>query len=183
MMRVLRVLSLLCLATYPLWVAGLVHAGQSQHLWWVLCLFVLPQLWLADWRQPRSYVVVFATLAVLSVAWIASPQEAALFYPVWMNLGFFVLFASSLWQKPAIITRLAQAMEGELPPSGVRYTENVTKVWTVFFLINGSIAWWTATQASLSVWTWYNGVIAYVLMASLFTIELGIRYVVKKRHH
>ncbi|WP_258241021.1 hypothetical protein [Pseudidiomarina homiensis] len=182
-MRIVRALSYLCLATYPLWVAGLVHAGYSQHLWWLLCLFVIPQLWLADWQQPRSYVVLFATLCVVIGAWLLGPQLGALFYPVWMNLGFLILFASSLWRKPAIITRLARAMEGELSPAAVSYTEKVTIVWTLFFLLNGSIAWWTATQANLSVWTWYNGVIAYVVMALIFTIELGIRYVVKKRHH
>lgn len=180
-MQPVRVLIAIALIAYPLWVAGLVHAGHTDKLWWVLCLLVLPQLVVSDWRQPRTYILVAAVALVVLGAWWVDPIAGALFYPVWMNLGFLLVFAGSLLQKPAIITRLAQAMEGELTPAAIRYTERVTLVWCLFFCVNGALALWTALLANLKLWTLYNGVIAYIAMGALMLIELGVRRVVKKR--
>lgn len=182
-MQPVRVFIAIALIAYPLWVAWLVHTGHTDKLWWILCLLVLPQVLLSDWRQPRTYILIAAIALVVLGAWCIDPVTGALFYPVWMNLGFLFLFAGSLLQKPAIITRLAQALEGELPPPAVRYTERVTQVWCVFFVLNGAIALWTALLGDLKLWTLYNGFIAYVAMGLIMAIEFGVRRVVKKRQH
>ncbi|MGF1755265.1 hypothetical protein L4C33_16930, partial [Vibrio makurazakiensis] len=101
------------------------------------------------------------------------------YYPVVVNLCMLVVFASSLRQPQTIIERLARLQEPDLAQSGVMYTRKVTKVWCLFFVINGSIALYTCFQ-SLEVWTLYNGLISYLLAGSLFSIEWLVRQKVRQ---
>lgn len=74
-----------------------------------------------------------------------------------------------------MIERLARLQQPDLPAKGVLYTRRVTQVWCGFFIINGSIAFITAVWASFELWSLYNGLIAYLLMALLFAGEYLIR--------
>jgi uncharacterized membrane protein len=50
------------------------------------------------------------------------------------------------------------------------------------FVLNGSLALYTAVAADIEVWALYNGVIAYVLMGLLFAGEYLVRRRVRRRH-
>ena len=65
--------------------------------------------------------------------------------------------------------------EPDLPASGVAYTRKVTMAWQVFFLVNGSVALATAMLGNVSVWSLYNGFVAYLLMGMMFAAEYLIR--------
>jgi uncharacterized membrane protein len=97
------------------------------------------------------------------------------FYPVIVSVGFFLLFAGSLYYPPPIIERIARLQHPDLPEQGIIYTRKVTKVWCVFFVINGSIATATALWCSFAWWSLYNGLIAYLLSALLMGIEYLVR--------
>jgi len=97
--------------------------------------------------------------------------------PVATNAACLASFAWTLFSPPSMVERFARAFEGELDDRGVAYTRRVTQVWCVFFAINGAVALYTALVASLALWTLYNGLIAYVLMALLF----GGEYLVRRR--
>lgn len=97
------------------------------------------------------------------------------FYPVIVSVGFFMLFTGSLLYPPPIIERIARLQHPNLPEQGVIYTRKVTKVWCVFFVINGSIATATALWCSFAWWSLYNGFIAYLLSALLMGIEYLVR--------
>lgn len=92
-------------------------------------------------------------------------------YPVIVNAVMLCSFAYSLWKPPCVIERLARLTHPDLPEAGVRYVENVTRTWCVFFMLNGAIALYTALFASEQVWMLYNGMIAYVLIAALLLAE------------
>jgi len=92
-------------------------------------------------------------------------------YPVMVNAGMFVVFAISLWRPPCIIERLARLTTPDLPSEGVRYTCAVTRIWCVFFIVNGSTALYTALYTSERIWALYNGVVAYLLMGTLLLGE------------
>ncbi|EEW0242239.1 hypothetical protein K7B81_RS09740, partial [Escherichia coli] len=64
---------------------------------------------------------------------------------------------------------------------GVRYTRHVTQIWCGFFIINGGIALFTALYADMSLWTAWNGMIAYLLMGTLMAGEWLLRRQVMKR--
>lgn len=104
-------------------------------------------------------------------------------YPVLVNAALLIAFGYSLASPPSMVERMARLTEPDLPPAGVAYTRTVTKVWCVFFIINGSIALGTALWASQAVWSLYNGVIAYVLMGLLFAGEYLVRLRFKRANH
>ena len=91
------------------------------------------------------------------------------------------VFGYSLFHPPSVVERLARLQEPDLPPSGVAYTRQVTKVWCVFFVLNGVAAAFTALYCSDAVWALYNGLIAYVLMGCLMGIEWCVRQQVRRR--
>ena len=92
-----------------------------------------------------------------------------------------ILFAASLTMKQTVIEKLARIKEPDLDAKGVAYCRNVTKVWCVFFIINGSIALYTALFTSLEHWMLYNGFISYMLMGLLMAVEYIVRLKVKKK--
>ena len=51
-----------------------------------------------------------------------------------------------------------------------------------FFILNGSIAAWSALFASREVWAIYNGGVAYLLMGALFAGEWLFRRHVRSSH-
>ena len=115
-------------------------------------------------------VVLIGVLVVIS----GSPDHLR-FYPVAINAAMLLLFGVTLLRPPSMIERLARLKEPQLPPGAVRYTRVVTAVWCGFFLLNGGVALATALFADLEVWTLYNGLIAYLLMAALFAGETLVR--------
>ncbi len=103
-------------------------------------------------------------------------------YPVIINYLFFMLFFYSLYHPPSLITRLAQRTTKEpLPEAAVIYTKKVTLVWSLFFIVNGSIALWTVLFEPLAIWQFYNGFVSYILMGTLFLGEYITRFFVKRR--
>ncbi|MBO9188848.1 MAG: hypothetical protein J7E00_03115, partial [Escherichia coli] len=91
------------------------------------------------------------------------------------------VFGGSLWSAMPIVERLARLQEPDLPEKGVRYTRHVTQIWCGFFIINGGIALFTALYADMSLWTAWNGMIAYLLMGTLMAGEWLVRRQVMKR--
>ena len=128
------------------------------------------------WLPVGAALLVFSLVAVLR-----GDAVTLRFYPVLVNLAMLVLSAASLYRPPSLIERLARLREPDLPPEGVRYTRRVTQVWCVFFVVNGSVALYTALFTSLAAWTLYNGLLAYLLMGTVFAVELLCRTHFRKR--
>jgi uncharacterized membrane protein len=96
-------------------------------------------------------------------------------YPVAVNIGMLLLFGLSLRHPPSMIERFARLGQADLPPAAVRYTRRVTQVWCAFFVCNGLLATYTAVWTSRDLWALYNGLIAYLLMGTLFSGEWLLR--------
>jgi uncharacterized membrane protein len=131
----------------------------------------------AGWPA-RLFFLLTSSLLVLALV-LGQSENVMLFYPVWINVGMLLLFATSLWFPPTIIERFARLMEGELDAHAIEYTRKVTQVWCGFFIINGSIATATAMWGNWDIWLLYNGGIAYGLMGLLMLVEWWVRRVVK----
>ncbi len=102
-------------------------------------------------------------------------------YPVLVNAVMFFIFALSLIKPPSMIERFASLSKQTFNQNALNYMHNVTIVWCIFFIINGSIAAFTACCTSMEIWTLYNGLISYILMGTLMGVELIVRYF-KKKH-
>jgi uncharacterized membrane protein len=125
-------------------------------------------------------VLLPVLIAVVAMSFFDGELSVRL-YPVFVNLAMLVSFAVTLWRPPSMIERFARVVEPDLPEQGVRYTYKVTIVWAAFFAVNGSIALWSVLQPGWTIWTVYNGFVAYVAAGLLFGIEYLVRQLVIQR--
>jgi len=95
--------------------------------------------------------------------------------PVLISLVMLVTFGLSLLRPPSMVERFARLSDSDLPDQAIPYTRNVTMVWCIVFVVNGSIAAYTALFSSIEVWTLYNGLISYLLMGLVFLVEYLVR--------
>lgn len=161
------------------------------YVWWAVsnwhpALAVLPIMLLALAKALTSHsdtsqrwFFLLSAVLLLAASLLGKAEQAMLYYPVWINTGMLLLFGWSLCYPPTVVERLARLMEGELDAKAVRYTRSVTIVWCVFFILNGSVAAFTAWWGNWNLWVLYNGFIAYVLMGLLMLIEWLVRRRVK----
>lgn len=128
-----------------------------------------------------TQVVAVAGIILCVASLLLKTHQLLLFYPVVVNGVMLAVFGGSLWSTMPLVERLARVSEPDLPEKGVRYTRRVTQVWCVFFIINGSIALFTALYGDMTLWTAWNGMISYLLMGSLMAGEWLVRRKITER--
>ena len=157
----------------------------SDHVSPPLFGLILGALWLvrapALVHQPGGKWMLGITLAYCAVLAFGGHEHLLRWYPSLICGLLLAAFALSLVFGPPIIERVARMMEPDLPQAAVPYTRKVTWVWAVFFAINGTCSALLAAWGPLSWWTFYNGVIAYVAMGTLFAVEWVCRQRMRRR--
>ena len=131
--------------------------------------------------QAVTQLVAVVGIALCVASFLLKTHQLLLFYPVVVNAVMLAVFGGSLWSAMPIVERLARLQEPDLPEKGVRYTRHVTQIWCGFFIINGGMALFTALYGDMSLWTAWNGMIAYLLMGTLMAGEWLVRRQVMKR--
>lgn len=177
------------LRTAAIWLLTLLYPlviyfglGRFEPRWLALFLLLIAAARALAGRD-RLWLAAAAGAAVLVVVSMLGNDALPLkLYPVLVNAVLLVVFGLSLRHPPSIIERLARLREPDLPPHAIAYTRQVTRVWCLFFVINGSIALATALYASNAGWALYNGLVSYVLMGLLFAGEWLVRQRVKAAH-
>ncbi|GHB16102.1 hypothetical protein [Salinicola rhizosphaerae] len=174
-----RLLLIVAAAVGVLWPL-IAHVWLARFGAWPLLIVIAGIAW---WRLPRrqrrwGWLLLPCVAALLATG---SAELGVRLWPVVINAALLATFAYSLRYPPTLVERLARRQEPDLPPHAVRYTRRVTQTWCLFFALNGSVALFTALYADMEIWTWYNGVIAYLLMLTLFVGECCIRCRVKRR--
>lgn len=147
-----------------------------------MAIFALRLATTSKRKQPWLKLTSLLAISVLLFTVVFDQVIGVLLYPVAMNTGLLFIFAYSLYRKPSVIETLARLQEPELDAFAIKYTEKVTLVWCLFFCINGSIALYTALYSSIEQWTLYNGLISYILMGILMSVEWLVRLKVKAEH-
>lgn len=132
-------------------------------------------------NRRTNIVLTFIVLLIVGYTWIDNSLNGLKLYPVLVNFFLLIVFLTSVFYPPTIIERLARLQEPELSTSGVIYTKNVTKIWCVFFVLNGAVALYTALYSTIEVWTLYNGLLAYILMGCLLLGEVIYRRLVLRK--
>lgn len=182
---VIQILTGILLLAWPFVVwQGLTH--NSLH--WLLPLIAL--LLVLRFRQARRnhgpmrtimQSVALAGIALCVASILLRTHQLLLFYPVAVNGIMLTVFGGSLWTTMPLVERLARLRTPDLPPQGVRYTRRVTQIWCLFFIINGSVALFTALHGDMQLWTAWNGMAAYLLMGTLMAGEWIVRRRVMKQ--
>ncbi|MCL6414052.1 hypothetical protein MIB92_00180 [Aestuariirhabdus sp. Z084] len=169
MERLLSLLLGVLVVLYPIAVYLGLSYWEPSHLGWLLLVLFSARLLLGRRLAitTSTRAIAFVGIAVAALSLLANSDLPFRFYPVAVNTLMLILFGLSLRHGPSFVERIARLQDPDLPESGVRYTRRVTQIWCLFFMVNGSIALYTALYASLEHWTLYNGLIAYGLMATL----------------
>lgn len=103
-------------------------------------------------------------------------------YPVFVNTSLCLYFLQSLRaRRTPIVETLARIKEKNLPPQGVRYTKVLTLAWSLFFLVNACISFYSFLYFSLENWTLYNGLLSYIFIGLFATVEFLIRVQLKRK--
>ncbi len=175
-----RIVAAAALLAYPAIVYFAAGSATPAALAGVLASALLLRAFAAGadsaWHAWRWPLVAAAALVLLSVVLVDDilPLRA---YPVAANAVGCLAFSLSLFSRQPLVERIARATDGPLTPPAVRYTRRVTQVWAAFLAVNTAISAYTALWASLATWALWNGLIAYVLMGTLF----GVEYLVRRR--
>ncbi len=166
-------------ATYPLLVFFLLkHYGLNFVVFLLLSVAVF-KLLLQRNKSSLLLFLITVILCVLSSLFNADTYVKLL--PVLINIGLFSVFCSSLFKTP-MVQIFAEKFEGrKLTSKELNYTRSVTKIWTVFFLVNAAIAFYTSLFSSLEAWSFYNGFLSYILVGVLFAGEYAVRLFMKSR--
>ncbi|HIP75832.1 MAG TPA: DNA gyrase subunit B [Psychromonas hadalis] len=185
-MKPLTLLSALLLLAYPLAVYyGLSRWRMGAVAGILVLLFALRILGSNQTRllelKKIAWISGLAGIALTLAAFIFNNSQWFTYYPLVVNAVMFTVFFSSLWQKESMVERFARLQDPNLPDHAIGYTRTVTKVWCVFFIINGAISF-ASSLISMEVWTLYNGLLSYLLAGGLFAIEFIVRLIVQKKH-
>lgn len=184
-LRLLNLLNLLTLLAWPLLVWLALTQPRWQGLFWLLAL-LFGLRWLQLRRQQNALGAVMGWLALLGAllcisSQLLSAQHLLLWYPVAVNLAMLLVFGASLWSAMPLVERIARLREPELPAAAVPYTRRVTQIWCLFFIGNGSMAFYTCLQGDLRLWTLWNGGISYLLIGVLMGAEWLVRQRVRRK--
>ena len=185
-MKPLTILSAIALLGYPFAVYyGLDKWGVSAIAGVLGFLFVLRLLGGNKTRLRELKYIAWlsggAGIVLTLFAFIFKNSHWFTYYPIIVNVIMFILFVQSLWQKESMVERFARLQDPELPQYAIGYTRTVTKVWCVFFVVNGAISLAT-TFMSLHAWTLYNGFLSYLFAGALFAVEFVIRMIIKRKY-
>jgi uncharacterized membrane protein len=142
----------------------------------VLCVLLTLRLALQQNGPKPMLLPLLCGIALTAGSFLSQQANLLLYYPVLINLAMLSLFSWSLRQEQSMIERLARLREPDLPDSATGYLRRITLLWCGLFLVNGSIAAYTAAYTSLATWTLYNGFISYLLMGLLLAGEWLYRH-------
>lgn len=171
----MRIAAILITIAYPLLVYFGIGHFEPRWLAFLLCALALLRAWVA--REPFWLAAGAVLLAGISMT--GNALFPLKLYPVLVNAVLCAVFMASLFSPVSAIERIAKLREPDLPPGAVAYTRRVTQIWCGFFVFNGSMAFATAWWGSDAEWALYNGLIAYLLIGALFSIEYLVRRRVK----
>jgi uncharacterized membrane protein len=169
---------------YPLTAALAVRWLGPGWVVLALCALLAARALIKPARRAVPAPLTLGLLAVAATIGLVALRDQTLavrLYPACMNAAMLAAFGASLIKGPSMIERFARIAEPELPETAVAYTRRVTWVWVGFFIVNGSIAAWTAFYADWSLWTLYNGLITYIAIGALFVGELLTRTLARRR--
>ncbi|MDC8829464.1 hypothetical protein [Alteromonas gilva] len=180
----LPILVLLVTLAYPFLVYLNIDAIAPYWFGALLLVMALLRLIVAGKKRQRSDWIITAVIAVFSSVMILLDSTVLLkCYPVMMSAFMGLIFLLSLRDEHNLIERFAVAGGKQPPAQASGYLQKLCIAWGCLLLLNSAVAAWTVWFASLAVWTLYNGLLSYLLMAGFIVIELVYRNYYKKKHN
>lgn len=179
--NIFRVIFVCLIAIYPFIIYFGIQVLPTGFFGLVLAILLLMRFgFIRPEERATALPIGGLLLAYALTAALTGSKQLLLYYPVVVNAVLLILFAGSLRTDEPLLLRIVRARGIKISAYGPRYLARLTALWAVFFVINGLIAAWTTT-ASLQVWTLYNGLLSYLIVAVLILGELIFRRHYKRR--
>ncbi len=181
--RIRAVLSLtgaLLTIAYPVAVYIGLTSWSTRGVTLVLLVFLLPILALRAYRtggQSRAelFLLPVAVVTLLALSWLLDDRRFVLVLPVLVNGVLLTGFAVTLRRGVPLVERFARLQRDDLSEAEIRYCRTVTIAWCGFFLVNGALTAILAIAGPLDWWALYTGLLSYVLIGAMFTVEYLVR--------
>lgn len=130
--------------------------------------------------RSRAALAPLAMLPLLTVGLLLASAASgsaglALLVPVLINATLLLAFGATLVRGPPMLERFARLQVDDLEPAELRWCKGWTWGWSAFFGFNGGTALVLALRPTMEAWTTYNGLVAYILMGTMFGVEYSIR--------
>ncbi|MDO6685296.1 MULTISPECIES: septation protein IspZ [unclassified Agarivorans] len=176
--KLIRTLVVIALVVYPF----IIYFGLNSFSFYMIggaLLVVFSLRVLLTWNsngvlQQQKWLGLLG-LALAGFAVIRQEQTWFQLYPLLVNIVLCAVFMLSLADEQPIIEKFARLSGKAIPVSARSYFIKLTKVWCVFFVLNALVSGWTIFAADIETWTLYNGLISYMLIASLLAGEWILR--------
>lgn len=142
---------------------------------------LVPMLAIRLWRADRATFwsilrIPLAILALVLLGVVLDDRRYVLAMPVLINVALLATFGPTLAPGATpMIERFARMQDPDLGPPKQAHCRQFTWIWCGFFVSNGTVAAALALTAPLAWWATYTGLVAYVLMGLLFTVEYVVR--------
>jgi uncharacterized membrane protein len=145
-----------------------------------LCVLLLIRLvfFRGQMQKPLAQLTMYLSMAILALNLLNlyfSHEIILKLYPVVMSAGVFVAFAHSLVQGHPIIVQFAMVFEKELSEQKLKYIRKLTFVWAGWLLVNTVISLYTVLWSDIATWSFYNGVLFYLISGLLFAADILYR--------
>lgn len=175
-----RVVTAVAFIAYPLLVYAGLTAWSPRWAALGLLLLFLPTAIARLRRMNRGALRALALVPVVTVLALgaAAALDAAglvLAVPIAISALLLVAFGATLWRPPPMIERFARLQVDDLRPAELAWCRGWTIGWCVFFAVNGAIAGALAAAGELQPWALYNGLISYMLMGMMLSVEIVFR--------
>lgn len=112
---------------------------------------------------------------------IVDSKNVLKLYPIAVSLLISASFFYSFRNELCLIEKLARKTGDIPPPEARRYLRCLNALWGALLLINALVSAYTAAYMSLSHWTFYNGFLSYILLATFFCLEYIFRIFYKRK--
>jgi len=123
-------------------------------------------------------MLVFFGFSIATI--ISDSTKLLLYYPALVNFSLFAVFANSLRHEESLLLRMVRSRGIAISDHTPFYLFRLTALWACFFVINAFVSLWTST-VSLQLWTLYNGLYSYFIVAILGAGEWLFRRRYKKK--
>jgi uncharacterized membrane protein len=182
-MRITAYILLLPLLLYPL-IVYLFHGDLSPAALGAILICLAGLRILLVRKNSLSFILGFLCLSLLFLAILFNSNEIIYLklYPSLVNIGFLIAFCVTLYKPPSMIERIARFSGTEMSAQGIIYTRGVTKIWCVFFVVNGTLSTWLAIKGTTAQWAAYTSLYSYIGMGALFAGEYLYRSIYQRRH-